>query len=59
MMKRTEVMKYSRLSQYIPVLDWLPRYQKEWLRPDVPAGLTTESVVIPKCMAFALSARPL
>lgn len=28
-------------------------YQKEWLRPDVIAGLTTAAVVIPKAMAYA------
>jgi SulP family sulfate permease len=49
-------MEYSRLSQYIPILDWLPRYRKEWLRPDVVAGLTTAAVVIPKSMAFAIIA---
>jgi SulP family sulfate permease len=33
--------------------NWLPSYQKEWLRPDVIAGLTTAAVVIPKAMAYA------
>ena len=28
-------------------------YSKEWLRPDVIAGLTTAAVVIPKAMAYA------
>src|SRR5262250_1764341 len=37
----------------IPVLDWLPGYRKEWLRPDVIAGLTTGAVTIPKAMAYA------
>ena len=32
---------------------WLPSYRKEWLRPDVIAGLTTAAVVIPKAMAYA------
>jgi sulfate permease, SulP family len=31
---------------------WL-KYQKDWLRFDVVAGLTTAAVVIPKSMAFA------
>jgi MFS superfamily sulfate permease-like transporter len=31
-------------------------YQKEWLRFDVLAGLTTAAVVIPKSMAFAVIA---
>ena len=33
--------------------DWLVSYRKEWLRPDVIAGLTTAAVVIPKAMAYA------
>src|SRR5271165_4412351 len=32
---------------------WLTSYRKEWLRPDVIAGLTTAAVVIPKAMAYA------
>ena len=31
----------------------LVSYRKEWLRPDVIAGLTTDAVVIPKAMAYA------
>ena len=33
--------------------DWLTDYRKEWLRPDVVAGLTAAAVVIPKAMAYA------
>src|ERR1700752_1047541 len=29
------------------------KYRKEWLRPDLIAGLTTAAVVIPKAMAYA------
>src|SRR5271166_1776871 len=38
---------------YIPIADWLFGYQKDWLRPDIIAGLTTAAVVIPKAMAYA------
>jgi sulfate permease, SulP family len=37
----------------LPSANWLFSYQKEWLRPDVIAGLTTAAVVIPKAMAYA------
>ena len=37
----------------LPVLSWILEYRKEWLRPDVIAGLTTAAVVIPKAMAYA------
>jgi sulfate permease, SulP family len=33
--------------------DWLTSYNKDWLRLDVVAGLTTAAVVIPKAMAYA------
>src|SRR5580704_10996473 len=33
--------------------NWVPSYRKEWLRPDLVAGLTTAAVVIPKAMAYA------
>src|SRR5262245_62848140 len=36
-----------------PMPDWLSGYRKEWLRPDVVAGLTAAAVVIPKAMAYA------
>ena len=32
---------------------WLLEYPREWLRPDVIAGLTAAAVVIPKAMAYA------
>ena len=38
---------------YFPITDWLFSYNKEWLRPDLIAGLTTAAVVIPKAMAYA------
>jgi len=33
------------------VNSFIPEYQKEWLRFDVLAGLTTVAIVIPKAMA--------
>ncbi|HVO64838.1 MAG TPA: SulP family inorganic anion transporter [Terriglobales bacterium] len=33
--------------------NWLGSYRKEWLRPDVIAGVTTAAVIIPKAMAYA------
>jgi high affinity sulfate transporter 1 len=41
------------LGTYIPMLDWIRGYQKDWLRPDLIAGLTAAAVVIPKAMAYA------
>ena len=38
---------------YLPIANWLFSYQKDWLRLDLIAGLTTAAVVIPKAMAYA------
>ena len=43
----------STLARFIPSMAWLSRYQKQWLRPDIIAGLTAAAVVIPKAMAYA------
>ncbi len=37
----------------LPIADWLFHYRKDWLRPDLIAGLTAAAVVIPKAMAYA------
>jgi SulP family sulfate permease len=41
----------SRLS--LPLFQWISAYRREWLRPDVVAGVTTAAVVIPKSLAYA------
>jgi sulfate permease, SulP family len=38
---------------YTLLPNWLTSYRKEWLRPDVVAGVTTAAVIIPKAMAYA------
>jgi high affinity sulfate transporter 1 len=35
------------------LLEWLGHYRRDWLRPDLLAGLITAAVVIPKAMAYA------
>jgi SulP family sulfate permease len=43
----------SKRPGLVPVIGWLRAYQKQWLRPDIIAGLTAAAVVIPKAMAYA------
>jgi SulP family sulfate permease len=39
---------------FIPILQWLPRYEwRQWLRADVIAGTTLWGVVVPEGMAYA------
>ena len=46
-------MDTSTQPHYSAIPDWLSGYPKNWLRPDILAGLTTAAVVIPKAMAYA------
>jgi SulP family sulfate permease len=39
-----------------PLPEWLVSYRRDWLQPDIVAGLTTGAVIIPKAMAYAMIA---
>ena len=43
----------SRIKSFLPILDWLPKYKKEWLRWDVIAALTVWALLVPEGMAYA------
>ena len=43
----------SLLARYLPILGWLPNYQRLWLRTDLIAGLTVVALLIPEGMAYA------
>lgn len=38
---------------YLPILQWLPNYNRAWLRPDIIAGLTIMALLVPEGMAYA------
>ncbi|MEL7122793.1 MAG: solute carrier family 26 protein [Bacteroidota bacterium] len=46
----------SKIKQLIPILDWLPKYQKSYLKGDIVAGITVGIMLIPQGMAYALLA---
>jgi sulfate permease, SulP family len=39
--------------RFLPILDWAPAYQRDWLLPDVLAGLALWAVMVPEGMAYA------
>jgi len=39
--------------QAIPIARWLPKYNKDWLRFDLIAGVTVWAVVVPQAIAYA------
>jgi SulP family sulfate permease len=43
----------SLLARYMPILAWLPKYERAWLRTDLIAGLTVVALLIPEGMAYA------
>src|SRR4029450_5476927 len=42
-----------RLAHYVPVVEWLPRYERRWLRGDVIAGIAVTALVVPKNLGYA------
>ena len=50
--KHTETQAKG-LARYLPILAWLPKYQRAWLRTDLIAGLTVVALLIPEGMAYA------
>ena len=43
----------ARFARFIPILSWLPHYDRAWLTVDVIAGLTLWGLVVPEAMAYA------
>lgn len=42
-----------RLASVLPLLEWLPRYEKSWLPNDALAGITLAAYAIPVSLAYA------
>jgi SulP family sulfate permease len=43
----------DRLNSVVPILQWLPQYQRGWLRHDFVAGLTLAAYAVPVSLAYA------
>ena len=55
-MSSTHITKTTRsggLTRTIPILSWLPTYNRAWLSADLIAGLTLWGLVVPEAMAYA------
>ena len=42
-----------RLARLVPALEWLPRYERRWLRGDLTAGIAVTALVVPKNLGYA------
>tara|TARA_R110001583_G_scaffold122623_1_gene273933 strand:- start:5483 stop:7219 length:1737 start_codon:yes stop_codon:yes gene_type:complete len=45
-----------KIKNFIPILEWLPNYNKSWLKDDIGAGLTVGIILIPQGIAYAMIA---
>jgi high affinity sulfate transporter 1 len=43
----------SLVQRLLPILGWLPSYRREWLLPDILAGIAVWAVMVPEGMAYS------
>ena len=49
----TSARPASLVQRLLPILSWLPGYRRDWLWPDILAGLAVWAVMVPEGMAYA------
>jgi SulP family sulfate permease len=42
-----------RLTRFVPIVGWSPRYDRRWLRADVAAGIAVTALIVPKNLGYA------
>ena len=51
---QTKVIKQpSPILRFLPILEWLPRYNKAWLAGDIVAGLSVWALMVPQSLGYA------
>jgi SulP family sulfate permease len=45
--------KPRRIAKFLPIVGWAPQYRRDWLRPDIVAGITVAALVVPKALGYA------
>src|SRR5207302_4665866 len=53
MIGRTRRSSVGASRRLVPVVGWLPRYERQWLRGDVLAGIAVTALVVPKNLGYA------
>ena len=43
----------SRVAATLPIAGWIRSYQREWLRPDLIAGVVVAALIVPKNLGYA------
>ncbi len=47
------IVAIRQLGKFIPLLSWLPRYQRTWLKDDSVAALSVWALLVPQGLAYA------
>jgi len=43
----------GRVARLLPIVSWLPSYDRSWLRGDIAAGIAVTALVVPKNLGYA------
>src|SRR3954471_17897115 len=50
---RCAALNARAVTRYVPILGWLPRYERRWLAGDAVAGLSVWALLVPQSLAYA------
>src|SRR3954451_21716756 len=53
MLRRAAPARIGGLRRYLPILSWLPGYDRRWLAADALAGLSVWALLVPQSLAYA------
>ena len=45
--------KPGGLARFLPIVNWLPKYNRSWLRTDIIAGLSVWALMVPTSLGYA------
>ena len=45
--------QHSGIARILPIVSWLPAYDRAWLRADIIAGLSVWALMVPTSMGYA------
>lgn len=49
----TQAINPSGLARYLPIVSWLPDYDRSWLKTDIIAGLSVWALMVPTSLGYA------
>ncbi len=49
----TAALDARAVTRFLPILGWLPRYERRWLPADALAGLSVWALLVPQSLAYA------